>query len=59
LYDEGVLNIKSLMREGRTDDEINVELMKAFQARPKDGFEAEELRKSGSPVGESMSTIGG
>jgi molybdenum cofactor biosynthesis protein A len=59
LYDEGVLNIKSLMREGSTDDEIKVELMKAFKARPKDGFEAEVLRKSGSPVGESMSTIGG
>jgi len=59
LYDEGVLNIKTLMREGRSDDEIKMELMKAFTHRPKDGFEAEEKRKSGAPAIESMSTIGG
>jgi molybdenum cofactor biosynthesis protein A len=59
LYDEGVLNIKTLMRDGRTDDEIKVELLKVFNNRPKDGFEAEERRKSGAPAIESMSTIGG
>ena len=59
LYDDGVLNIKTLMREGRTDDEIKTELLKAFSSRPKNGFEAEERRKSGAPVMESMSTIGG
>lgn len=58
LYDEGVLNIKNLMREGRSDNEIKVELLKAFNNRPKDGFEAEE-RRSGTPAIESMSTIGG
>jgi len=58
LYDEGVLNIKNLMREGRSDYEIKVELLKAFNNRPKDGFEAEE-RRSGTPAIESMSTIGG
>ena len=59
LYDEGVLNIKNLMREGRTNDQIKAELLKAFAHRPKDGFEAEEKRKSGAKVMESMSTIGG
>jgi molybdenum cofactor biosynthesis protein A len=59
LYDDGVLNIKTLMREGRTDEEIKTELIKAFGNRPKDGFEAEERRNSGAPVMESMSTIGG
>jgi len=58
LYDEGVLNIKNLMREGRSDEEIKAELLKAFSTRPKDGFEAEE-RRSGAPAIESMSTIGG
>jgi len=58
LYDEGVLNIKNLMREGRNDNEIKVELLKAFNNRPIDGFEAEEKR-SGTPAIESMSTIGG
>jgi cyclic pyranopterin phosphate synthase len=59
LYDDGVLNIKSLMREGKSDEEIKRELMKAFSNRPKDGFEAEERRSNGAPVMESMSTIGG
>jgi cyclic pyranopterin phosphate synthase len=59
LYDDGVLNIKNLMREGRTNEQIKVELLKAFAHRPKDGFEAEEKRKSGAKVMESMSTIGG
>ncbi len=59
LYDDGVLNIKDLMREGRSDEEIKKELLTAFSNRPKDGFEAEERRKSGAPIMESMSTIGG
>ena len=59
LYDDGVLNIKNLMREGRTDDQIKIELLKAFGSRPKDGFEAEAKRKNGTPIKESMSTIGG
>jgi cyclic pyranopterin phosphate synthase len=58
LYDDGVLNIKSLMREGNSDEEIRKELLKTFGNRPKDGFEAEEKR-IGSPAIESMSTIGG
>jgi molybdenum cofactor biosynthesis protein A len=59
LYDDGVLNIKTLMREGRTDEEIKIELLKVFNTRPKNGFEAEERRKNGAVVMESMSTIGG
>lgn len=55
LYDDGVLNIRDLMREGRSDESITAELIQAFKARPKDGFEAEALR----PVHASMSTIGG
>lgn len=59
LYDDGVLNIKTLMREGRSDEEIKAKLMRAFSSRPKDGFEAERNRTKGLPVNESMSTIGG
>ena len=58
LYDEGVLNIKSLMRSGINDDEIKKQLLRAFANRPKDGFEAERRRKEHA-VSESMSTIGG
>jgi molybdenum cofactor biosynthesis enzyme MoaA len=59
LYDEGVLNIRNLMRNGRSNEEIKTELLKVFSERPKDGFEAEAKRLAGSPVKESMSTIGG
>jgi cyclic pyranopterin phosphate synthase len=58
LYDAGVLNIKELIRSGKSDEEIRKELLKAFGNRAKDGFEAEEKR-IGSPAIESMSTIGG
>jgi cyclic pyranopterin phosphate synthase len=58
LYDGGVLNIKELMRSGKSDDEIREKLLLAFNNRPRDGFEAEERRKD-HPVHESMSTIGG
>lgn len=59
LYDNGVLNIKDLMREGKDDEAVKTALLKAFQSRPLDGFEAEEKRKGQIPVHESMSTIGG
>lgn len=59
LYDDGVLNIKTLMRDGKSDDEIKYKLLRAFSSRPRDGFEAERNRTKGKPVNESMSTIGG
>jgi cyclic pyranopterin phosphate synthase len=58
LYDEGVLNVKNLMRSGMSDAEIKKEFLNAFANRPKDGFEAEQRRRAHS-VSESMSTIGG
>jgi cyclic pyranopterin phosphate synthase len=57
LYDDGVLDIKALMRSGKSDDQIRNELVRAFRQRPKDGFEAETNRTK--TVSESMSTIGG
>ena len=59
LYDDGVLNIRDLLRAGSTDEEIKKKLSEAFQQRPKNGFEAEGKRKDHLPVHESMSTIGG
>lgn len=58
LYDEGVLDIKALLRSGIADEEIKRKLMNAFHHRAKDGFEAEASRK-GQGAFESMSTIGG
>ena len=57
LYDQGVLDIKALMRNGSSDDELRAKLLLAFRSRSKDGFEAEKLRSA--DVAESMSTIGG
>jgi cyclic pyranopterin phosphate synthase len=59
LYDDGVLNIKELMRTGLNDDAIAKLLISAMQHRSKDGWEAERLRKEKAPVHESMATIGG
>lgn len=59
LYDNGVLNIRDLMRKGQSDEQIRRELLAAFSSRAKDGFEAEKNRGTGVGVSESMSTIGG
>ena len=59
LYDDGVLNIKEIVRSGKNDEFIKESLLQAFQSRPKDGFEAESKRKNRSSISESMSTIGG
>lgn len=59
LYDNGVLNIRTLMREGSSDEAIRQKLLNAFNHRAKNGFEAEKERKDHLPVHESMSTIGG
>lgn len=59
LYDDGVLNIKNLLRQGLPDDEIRAMLLNTIGHRAKDGFEAEQLRRAKNPVHESMATIGG
>lgn len=59
LYDEGVLDIKQLLRADKDDGAVKEKLYQAFRHRVKDGFEAEQKRNSKLPVHESMSTIGG
>jgi molybdenum cofactor biosynthesis protein A len=59
LYDDGVLNVKDLMRRGLRDDLIAMNLIQAIKHRSKDGWEAERSRKEKAPVHESMATIGG
>ena len=58
LYDQGVLNIRDLMRSGAGDDDLRAALLGAFRSRARDGFEAERNLRD-RPVSESMSTIGG
>ena len=59
LYDDGILNIKTLFRSGASDADVIGELKNTFDQRPKDGFEAEANRRVHLPAVESMSTIGG
>ena len=58
LYDDGVLNIKELLRDGKNDDTIKERLLNAFNNRVRDGWEAERLTVN-KGVHESMATIGG
>lgn len=57
LYDDGVLDLKKMLRSDSTDQEIESALLNAINHRPKDGLEAEHIRKRS--LKESMSTIGG
>ena len=59
LYDSGVFNIRDLLRAGATDDEVVTAILEAVGNRAKNGFEAEARRLGGTPVNESMTTIGG
>ena len=58
LYDDGVFNIRDLMRQGLSDEGVKQRIFEAIQNRAKDGFEAEARRETGM-IAESMSTIGG
>jgi cyclic pyranopterin phosphate synthase len=59
LYDNGVMNIRDLLRSGRSDEEIMDNIVHAISGKPKDGREAEQNRSRNKQVTESMATIGG
>jgi molybdenum cofactor biosynthesis protein A len=59
LYDDGVLDIRQILRTHADDELLKEKLLLALNSRAKDGLEAEAKRKNHSPVSESMSTIGG
>jgi cyclic pyranopterin phosphate synthase len=59
LYDNGILNIKDLIRQGINEDDLRQTLLKTFNQRAKDGWEAERSRKKSTGIHESMATIGG
>lgn len=58
LYDQGVFNVKTLMRQGATDAQLREMFLQAIGNRARDGWEAERNQRH-DPVSESMSTIGG
>lgn len=57
LYDNGVLNVKELLRSGMDEAAIQKAVTEAIQKKAKDGWEAERNRKE--IVTESMAAIGG
>jgi len=59
LYDDGVMNIRDIMRGGADDQLLEQHLLNAFSHRVKDGWEAERNRFEKTGVHESMATIGG
>ena len=59
LYDDGVFNVRDIIRSGATDDQLRSTFLEAIGNRAKNGFEAEKRRKFNAPISESMSTIGG
>jgi molybdenum cofactor biosynthesis protein A len=59
LYDQGVLDVRALLRGGSSDADVTEALAQAFRHRAADGFEAERQRPLHQLSFESMSTIGG
>lgn len=59
LYDDGVFNIRDYMRSGVSDEELAHKFREIVRLKPKDGFEAEKMRKSPKEAMQSMSSIGG
>lgn len=59
LYDDGVFNIRDYMRSGMSDDELANKFKEIIRLKPKNGFEAEKLRKAPKKALQSMSSIGG
>ena len=59
LYDQGVLNVKQLLRDGASDEQLAGAFVRAFARRAKDGRAAERQRSPVAFITESMSTIGG
>ncbi len=59
LYDNGILNIRDLIRSGMDDLDLSKLLERSIGQRAKDGWEAEASRNKNTKVHESMATIGG
>lgn len=57
LYDNGVFNIRDLIRAGASDEQLRTALLEALGNRAVDGFAAE--RRRDNTISESMASIGG
>jgi cyclic pyranopterin phosphate synthase len=59
LFDEGVFNVRDLLRSGASDDDLKRVFISIVKEKPENGFIAEANREGNKGVSESMSTIGG
>ncbi|HVZ56735.1 MAG TPA: GTP 3',8-cyclase MoaA [Chitinophagaceae bacterium] len=59
LYDEGVLNLRDMLRAGASDEQIRIRLLEALRHRARDGWEAQRRRREPGDPHESMAQIGG
>jgi molybdenum cofactor biosynthesis protein A len=59
LYDQGVFDLKKLLRNGADDGQIAEAIKEASNNRARNGWEAEKQRSSMQTGFESMATIGG
>ena len=59
LYAHEGISLRDVIRSSDDDQVLADALQKAISNRSKDGFEAEKKRIKGTPVSESMATIGG
>ncbi len=57
LYDQGIFNVRDLLRQGATDEQLRETFVQVVGNRARDGFEAEGRRTQWPS--ESMATIGG
>jgi molybdenum cofactor biosynthesis protein A len=58
LYDNGLMNLKDMLREGKSEQEIKEYVLSALHNRAKDGWEAERTTVN-TGIHESMASIGG
>jgi len=59
LYDNGVFNIKDMVRKGASNEQLAEAVTAAIQHRAIDGWEADRNRTEKINIHESMATIGG
>lgn len=59
LYDQGVLNLRDILRAGASDAQLQDTLVSTLQHRAQNGWEAAGQARSAADGRESMATIGG
>src|SRR5690606_31741219 len=59
LYEGGGINLKDVLRSGKSDDELKQIIIQSIHHKPIDGWEAEKISSDPNAIHQSMATIGG